>query len=113
MKLHVNKKYGNVSCYTLVTDGGLSCSEKIELGSNEHKNKIKIEAGGDYSYNNNRNIIENKSGAGSLLTALSLCHSLVEQHLKIFIVSSPVVIMCTIDYNFENSEFCHTVYLYH
>lgn len=95
MKLHVNKKYG-----TLVTDGGLSCSEKIELGSNEHKNKTKIE-GGDYSYHNNRNITQNKSGAGSLLTALSLCHILLEQHLKIFIVSSPVVIMCTIDYNFK------------
>jgi hypothetical protein len=99
MKLHVNKKYGNVSSYTLVTDGGLSCSEKIELGSNEHKNKTKIEGGGDYGYNNNRNITENKSVVGSLLTALPLCHTLLEQHLKIFIVSSSVVIMCTIDYN--------------
>jgi len=69
----------------------------------------KIERGGDYSYNNNRYITENKSGAGSLLTALSLRQTLLEQHLKIFIVSSPVVIMCTIDYNFKNSEFCQTV----
>jgi hypothetical protein len=97
MKLHVNKKYGNVSSHILVTDGGLSCSEKMELGSNEHKNKTKIEGGGDYIHNNNTNITEHKSGACSLFTALSLCHTLLEQHLKIFIVSSPVVIMCTIE----------------
>jgi len=45
MELHVNKKYGNVSSYTLVMDGSLSCSEKIELGSNEHKNKTKNRRG--------------------------------------------------------------------
>jgi len=45
MKLHANKKYGNVSSYTLAMDGSLSYSEKIELGSNEHENKTKIERG--------------------------------------------------------------------
>lgn len=73
------------------------------------KIRQKTEGGGDYSYNNNRNITENKSGAGNLLTAPSLRHTLLEQHLKIFIVSSPVVIMCANDYNFKSSELCQTV----
>ena len=28
-------------------------------------------------------MIEKKSGAGSLLTALTVCHTLLEQHLKV------------------------------
>jgi hypothetical protein len=73
----------------------------------------KIRRGGDYGYNNNRNITENKSGAGSLLTVLNRMSYSSGEHLQIFIVSSPIVIMCTIDYYCKNSKFCQTVYLYH